>query len=59
MIPAREPVPGRTKLEIRGLQMTFRAENEVRVLEDIDLEIREGEFVCISSARPAAASPRS
>jgi NitT/TauT family transport system ATP-binding protein len=47
MIPAHEPVPGRTKLEIRGLYMTFRAENEVRVLEDIDLEIREGEFVCI------------
>ena len=47
MIPAREPVPGRMKLEIRGLHMTFRAENEVRVLEDIDLEIREGEFVCV------------
>ena len=47
MIPAREPVPGRMKLEIRGLDMTFRAENEVRVLEDIDLEIREGEFVCV------------
>jgi ABC-type nitrate/sulfonate/bicarbonate transport system ATPase subunit len=47
MIPAPEPAPGRTKLEIRGLEMTFRAEHEVRVLEDIDLDVREGEFVCI------------
>jgi NitT/TauT family transport system ATP-binding protein len=48
MIPAREPLPGRTKLAIRGLRMAFRTdENEVRVLEDIDLEVREGEFVCI------------
>jgi NitT/TauT family transport system ATP-binding protein len=44
---APEPVPGRTKLEIRGLEMTFRVEHEVRVLEDIDLDVREGEFVCI------------
>ena len=47
MIPAPEPAPGRTKLEIRGLEMTFRVEHEVRVLEDIDLDVREGEFVCI------------
>ena len=47
MIPVPEPLPGRTKVEIRGLHMTFRAENEVRVLEDIDLDVREGEFVCI------------
>ena len=44
---APQPVPGRTKLEIRGLDMTFRVEHEVRVLEDIDLDVREGEFVCI------------
>ncbi len=44
---ALQPVPGRTKLEIRGLEMAFRAEQEVRVLEDIDLDVREGEFVCI------------
>ncbi|HET9793413.1 MAG TPA: ABC transporter ATP-binding protein [Thermoanaerobaculia bacterium] len=38
----------RAKLSIRGLRMTFRAEgSEVRVLEDIDLDVREGEFVCI------------
>jgi NitT/TauT family transport system ATP-binding protein len=48
MIPAREPVPGRTKLAVRGLGMTFRGgDGEVRVLENIDLDVREGEFVCI------------
>ena len=39
---------GRTKLAIRGLDMTFRADGkEVRVLDGIDLDVREGEFVCI------------
>ncbi len=48
MIPVREPLPGRTKLEIRGLHMTFRTdESDVRVLEDIALDVCEGEFVCI------------
>ena len=48
MIPVEKAVPGRTKLEIRGLNMAFRTDgNEVRVLEDIDLDVREGEFVCI------------
>jgi NitT/TauT family transport system ATP-binding protein len=48
MIPAREPLPGRTKLSICGLHMTFRTEeSDVRVLEDIALDVREGEFVCI------------
>ena len=43
-----EQAPGRTKLAIRGLGMTFRgAGAEVRVLENIDLDVREGEFVCI------------
>jgi NitT/TauT family transport system ATP-binding protein len=33
---------------IRGLRMTFRGEgSEVRVLDDLDLDVREGEFVCI------------
>ena len=42
------PVPGRAKLSIRGLEMTFRADSgEVRVLEDIDLDVADGEFVCI------------
>jgi NitT/TauT family transport system ATP-binding protein len=47
VIPVPQPLPGRTKVEIRGLQMTFRTENEVRVLDDISLDVREGEFVCI------------
>ena len=48
MIPAREPLPGRTKIEVRGIHMAFRTEeNDVRVLEDIALDVREGEFVCI------------
>jgi ABC-type nitrate/sulfonate/bicarbonate transport system ATPase subunit len=48
VIPAREPLTRRTKLEVRGLQMAFRTDgNEVRVLEGIDLDVREGEFVCI------------
>ena len=48
MIPVRDPAPDRPKLAIRGLRMTFRAEGgDIRVLEDIDLDVREGEFVCI------------
>jgi ABC-type nitrate/sulfonate/bicarbonate transport system ATPase subunit len=38
----------RAKLSIRGLEMTFRAEGkEIAVLENIDLDVREGEFVCV------------
>ena len=48
MIPAAEAASERAKLSIRGLRMTFRAEgSEVRVLEDMDLDVREGELVCI------------
>jgi NitT/TauT family transport system ATP-binding protein len=48
VIPAPEAVAGRSKLEIRGLHMAFRTEeSEVRVLEDLDLDVREGELVCI------------
>ena len=48
MIPAADSAPVPAKLSIRGLRMTFRAEgSEVRVLEDIDLDVRDGEFVCI------------
>lgn len=40
--------PGRVKVSIRGLNMTFAAEGrEVRVLEDIDLDVRDGELVCV------------
>ena len=48
MIPAAESLPGRSKLAIRDLSMTFRGElDDVRVLEDLALDVREGEFVCI------------
>jgi len=48
VIPAAESLPGRSKLAIRGLSMTFRGElDDVRVLEDLALDVREGEFVCI------------
>jgi NitT/TauT family transport system ATP-binding protein len=48
VIPAHRPLPGRTKLALRGLRMTFQTEEtEIRVLEDIDLDVGEGELVCI------------
>jgi len=48
VIPAPDAAAQRAKLSMRGLRMTFPAEgSEIRVLEDIDLEVREGEFVCI------------
>jgi len=48
VIPAAESLPGRSKLAIRDLSMTFRGElDDVRVLEDLALDVREGEFVCI------------
>lgn len=38
----------RTKLSIRNLCMTFPSEQgDVHVLEDITLEVRDGEFVCL------------
>ena len=48
MIPSAQPLPGRAKLAIRDLSKTFRGDrDDVRVLEDIDLDVHEGEFVCI------------
>jgi ABC-type nitrate/sulfonate/bicarbonate transport system ATPase subunit len=48
VITAAQPLPSRAKLSIRGLSMAFAAEgSEIRVLEDLDLDVREGEFVCI------------
>ncbi len=48
MIPSAQPLPGRAKLAIRDLSMTFRGDrDDVRVLEDLDLDVHEGEFVCI------------
>ena len=38
----------KTKLSLRGVNMVFRRDgNEVNVLENIALDAREGEFVCI------------
>jgi len=38
----------RSKLSLTGLNMTFGHGNEVvDVLENIDLEVREGEFICL------------
>ena len=43
-----ETAADRAKVSIRGLEMVFRAEGkETPVLENIDLDVREGEFVCI------------
>ena len=43
-----EVAADRAKLSIRGLDMTFRAEGkEIAVLQNIDLDVHEGEFVCI------------
>src|SRR5262249_15024231 len=48
VIPARQPAARATKLTIQGLRVAFRTENgEVLVLDNLDLEVREGEFVCI------------
>jgi NitT/TauT family transport system ATP-binding protein len=48
MMPMADPATAPVKLEVRGLAMAFRAgETVVRVLEDIDLDVRAGEFVCI------------
>lgn len=48
MIPSAQPLPGRAKLAIRDLSMTFRGDrDDVRVLDDLDLDVHEGEFVCI------------
>ena len=43
-----EVAADRAKLSIRGLDMTFRAEGkEIAVLQNIDLDVHEGELVCI------------
>jgi ABC-type nitrate/sulfonate/bicarbonate transport system ATPase subunit len=48
VIPNAQLLPRRAKLAIRDLSMTFRGDmDDVRVLEDIDLDVHEGEFVCI------------
>jgi ABC-type nitrate/sulfonate/bicarbonate transport system ATPase subunit len=48
MIPAADPVAAASKLALRGLGMTFRTDgNELKVLENIDLDVAAGELVCI------------
>jgi NitT/TauT family transport system ATP-binding protein len=45
-----EPHPGgaRIKVEVRGVSMTFRREGEVMsVLEDVHVDVHEGELVCL------------
>ena len=43
-----EVAADRAKLSIRGLDMAFRAEGkEIAVLQNIDLDVHEGELVCI------------
>jgi NitT/TauT family transport system ATP-binding protein len=48
VIPSAQTLPSRAKLAIRSLSMTFRGDrDDVRVLEDMDLDVHEGELVCI------------
>jgi ABC-type nitrate/sulfonate/bicarbonate transport system ATPase subunit len=43
-----ERAPARPKVAISGVSMVFRSDGrEVRVLESIDLEVGDGEFVCL------------
>jgi ABC-type nitrate/sulfonate/bicarbonate transport system ATPase subunit len=42
------PATSSVKLSVRGLSMTFHTDGKkVHVLEDIDLDVNEGEFVCL------------
>ncbi|HEX7184476.1 MAG TPA: ABC transporter ATP-binding protein [Thermoanaerobaculia bacterium] len=47
----RAPQPARTKIAARGVWMTFPGRGSdaqpINVLEDIHLEVRDGEFVCL------------
>ena len=49
--PAPAPEPVRTKIAARGVWMTFQGRGPdaqpIHVLEDIHLEVRDGEFVCL------------
>lgn len=40
--------PAQTKIRVEGVSMSFRTnEREVEVLQDVQLEVREGEFLCL------------
>jgi NitT/TauT family transport system ATP-binding protein len=48
--PSAAPVASQTKIAVRGLWMTFEGKGgrqPVHVLEDITLDVRDGEFVCL------------
>jgi NitT/TauT family transport system ATP-binding protein len=47
--PLATPRQARNKIAVRGLWMTFRRKGEeaVHVLEDITLDVRDGELVCL------------
>ena len=46
--PASVATAAKTKLSVSGVNMVFRRDgNAVNVLENIGLEVREGEFVCL------------
>jgi NitT/TauT family transport system ATP-binding protein len=48
--PLASPRQARNKITVRGLWMTFHRKEEadsVHVLEDINLDVRDGEFVCL------------
>jgi NitT/TauT family transport system ATP-binding protein len=47
--PLAPPRQARCKIAVRGLWMTFQRKGEpaVQVLEDINLDVRDGEFVCL------------
>ncbi len=48
MMPVPRPDARPVKVRIAGLSMTFEADGKrVEVLRDIDLEVREGELVCL------------
>jgi NitT/TauT family transport system ATP-binding protein len=47
--PLAPPRQARNKIAVRGIWMTFQRKGEpaVHVLEDINLDVRDGEFVCL------------
>ena len=48
-VPLALALNARSKIAVRGLWMTFQRKGEpaVHVLEDINLDVRDGEFVCL------------
>jgi NitT/TauT family transport system ATP-binding protein len=43
-----QPAPSRPKVTVRGLSMVFTgSDKSVHVLRDLDLDVREGELVCL------------